>query len=307
MDDGGAGAPGEDAGRDQCGGETPGHRLGLLVDEEHPVGVTVEGEADVGLLAEHGRPEVLEVLDLDGVGGMVGEAAVELEVERHQPDRQAPEQRRHHLARHPVGGVDHDGQRLDVLRLDEGEHMGGEVLDHVQVLDGAPRPGWGQFGLREPPDVGETRVLPDGGGARQAHLDAVVAGRVVGGGEHCPGGVQLAGGKVERIAGDLADVNHAGTLPRGPLGEGGGQRGRGEPHVPAHDDLRSLHEGSECGSESLCDRFVDIVWIDAPDVVGLEDAGEIRQAHVAHFTRGWPPPAAGGHEFEQVLTCLDNG
>ena len=62
-------------------GERAGDELALVVDEEHPVGVAVEGEADVGAGLEHPGLEVDQVLGLDGVGRVVREGAVELAVE----------------------------------------------------------------------------------------------------------------------------------------------------------------------------------------------------------------------------------
>ena len=54
---------------------------------------------------------------------MVGEGAVRLEEAADGLDLGQPlEHRREHGARHPVGGVDHDPQRSDRVRVDEGEH-----------------------------------------------------------------------------------------------------------------------------------------------------------------------------------------
>ena len=87
-------------------------RLGLVVDEEHAVGVAVEREADVGAGVEHRLLEVLEVLGLDRVGRVVRERAVELARRgRSSVERQALEHRRDDEAAHAVGGVGHDPQR----------------------------------------------------------------------------------------------------------------------------------------------------------------------------------------------------
>ena len=72
----------------------PGQRLALLVDEEHPVGVAVEGQADVGADLEHPGLEVAQVLGLDRVGRVVRERAVELAVQDLEVERQAVEHRR---------------------------------------------------------------------------------------------------------------------------------------------------------------------------------------------------------------------
>ena len=74
-----------------------------LVDQEHPVGVAVEREADVGTGVEHPRLQVHEVRRLDRVGGMVGERAVELGVHQLELDGQTGEHGGHHQAAHAVG------------------------------------------------------------------------------------------------------------------------------------------------------------------------------------------------------------
>ena len=61
----------------------------LVVDEEHAVGVAVERETDVGAEVEHRALEVLQVLELDRIGGVVRERAVELAEEHRERERQA--------------------------------------------------------------------------------------------------------------------------------------------------------------------------------------------------------------------------
>ena len=77
----------------------PRHRLAGVVDEEHAVGVAVEREADIGAEVEHRALEVLEVLELDRVGGVVRERAVELAEEHGERERQALEHLRARRAR----------------------------------------------------------------------------------------------------------------------------------------------------------------------------------------------------------------
>ena len=59
-----------------------------LVDERGAVGVAVEGDAEVGAGLAHLGAEVAQVLELQRIGLVVGEGAVELEVERHELDVQ---------------------------------------------------------------------------------------------------------------------------------------------------------------------------------------------------------------------------
>ena len=64
-------------GHDRGGGRAA-DGLAEIVDEEHAIGVAVEREADVGAAVDDGALEVLQVLDLDRVGRVVREGAVEL-------------------------------------------------------------------------------------------------------------------------------------------------------------------------------------------------------------------------------------
>ena len=63
-----------------------------------------------------------------------------------------------------------------------------------------------------------------------------------------------------------------------PVAEGVGHRGRGRPHVVADHDALSAREvfGVQDGAEVEADRvgelLVELVRVDAADVVGLEDA-----------------------------------
>ena len=72
---------GDLAAGDERGDRAGAHRFSALVDDEAAVGVAVEGQADVGVVLADGGLEVDEVLGVEGVGLVVGEVAVELEVE----------------------------------------------------------------------------------------------------------------------------------------------------------------------------------------------------------------------------------
>ena len=77
-------------------------RVHLLVDAEDAVGVTVEGEADVGTGLEHAGLEVPEVLDVDRVGLVVREGAVELGVHHLEVEGQLGEHGRHDMPPMPL-------------------------------------------------------------------------------------------------------------------------------------------------------------------------------------------------------------
>ena len=75
------------------------HRAALLVDDEAAVGVAVEREPEVGAVLDDGALQVDEVRGLERVRLVVGERAVELEVERHDLERQRRAGRRRRRAR----------------------------------------------------------------------------------------------------------------------------------------------------------------------------------------------------------------
>ena len=111
VQDRGAGFLGQHALGDDRGGDRAGDRLAEVVDEEDPIGVAVEGEADVGARLEDPRLEVDEVVGVERVGRVVREVAVELAVHDLDVDRQRREHGGDDEATHAVGGVGHDLQR----------------------------------------------------------------------------------------------------------------------------------------------------------------------------------------------------
>ena len=109
-----------------------------LVDEEHPVGVTVEGEPDVGAVLEHRRLQVDQVLGLDGVGRMVGEGAVELAEEDRDLEGQRSNTSGHHQPAHAVGGVGHHPERAQRADVDERADVVRVLLEQVRVVERRP-------------------------------------------------------------------------------------------------------------------------------------------------------------------------
>ena len=110
-----------DDGRDRRGV----HGAAQLVDDEAAIGVAVEGEAEVGAVLDDRLLQVDEVGRLERVRLVVGEGAVELEVERHDLERQGGEARgvAEHGGNgepaHAVAGVDDDLERADGAQVDE--------------------------------------------------------------------------------------------------------------------------------------------------------------------------------------------
>ncbi len=173
MDDGALAAVAREfAGGDQGGDGGGGDRFAALVDDEAAVGVAVEGEAEVGALLPDPLLQVDEVGRVERVGLVVGEGAVELEVQGDDGERQSGEDGRDGVAAHAVARVDDDLQRADAGDVDERAQVGRVVLEGVAAGDGAGG-GGGLRGARAAPlldkgaDVGEAGVLADGGGARR--------------------------------------------------------------------------------------------------------------------------------------------
>ena len=133
----------EDARRDDGGRRGATDRHALVVDEEHPIGVAVEREPDVGVQIEDRSLQILQVLGLDRVGRVVRERAVELSVQDGQRERQPLEHAGDDEAAHAVGGVGHDRERLQRGRVDERAHVLSEGVEQVDPLhlarDLAPR------------------------------------------------------------------------------------------------------------------------------------------------------------------------
>ena len=58
----------------------------LFIDDETPVGVAVEGQSDIGACLDDIGLQIEEVGRVERVGLVIGEGAVEFEVQRPQRD-----------------------------------------------------------------------------------------------------------------------------------------------------------------------------------------------------------------------------
>lgn len=236
---------------------------------------------------------------------MVGERAVQLEVQRDDRQRQAlAEHRGDGVAAHAVAGVDDDRQRPDAGEVDQAAQVGRVGLQHAVLLDRAlPGRGRGlapalQDRLRAFADLGQAGVLPDRLRALLAQLDAVVLGRVVAGREHRARQVQRAGGEVQQVRRAEPRLDDVGALGPHPRGEGRRERRTRLAHVVrGHDALdklaavtQRLHERP---AERLGDRLVELVGHRPPHVVGLDDPAQVD--HSPRSCRGrcpTPKPSA---------------
>ncbi len=313
---GGLGA-GDLAGGDQGGDRGRGDRLAALVHDEAAVGVAVEGQAQVGAdLADLGL-QVDQVLRVERVGLVVGEGAVQLEVHRDELDRQAVEDGRHGVAAHAVAGVHRDLERADRGEVDEAEQVVGVAAQGVLLGEharlhalGRDRDGvvLGGPGLDQLADLGQAGVLADRGGAGPAQLDAVVLGRVVAGGEHRAGQVELAAGVVELVGRAEPDLHHVGTVGGGALGEGQAQRRGGGAHVVADHDRGRAGDLHERGTEGPGQALVPLVRDDASDVVRLDELLEVAHCGstlVSGLNTSGPPPvrSTGAVAVDGQRTC----
>ena len=93
----------------------------FVVDE---VGVTVESQPDIGAVLADRRLQVDQVGRVQGVRLVVGEGAVELEVERDDLQRQAGEDDGDRVPAHAVARVDHDLQGPDARQVDQSVQVG---------------------------------------------------------------------------------------------------------------------------------------------------------------------------------------
>ena len=241
VDHGAAGVAGQLAGGDQRGDRGRRDRLTALVHDEAAVGVAVEGETQVRALGDDAGLEVHDVGRVERVGLVVGEGAVELEVHRDQVEGQAVEHGGHGVPAHAVARVDHDLQGADGGEVDQGQEMGRVVGQRVALDDRARLRGRGRRALPRPlldqrADLGEAGVLADRRRALAAHLDAVVLGRVVRGGEHGARQVEGAGRVVELVGGAQSDERDVRAERCRAARESRGETGRGGAHVVADDD-----------------------------------------------------------------------
>src|SRR5215211_6945446 len=247
----------------------------LLVDNEAPVGVTVEGYPEVSTLCDHTLLELSDVLWFDRVRWMIGEGAVELEVHRYVLEREVLEDGWDHFACHAVARVDHNLQWPQALRLYKAQAMFRIVYGDVGLLHRTRVVyGVGEIpGDDEVADLAETRVSREGNGFLPAELEAVVIFGVVRGCYHGPAGLlEVPYGEVERIGRDQPEVEDISARLCNPLNKGLLQSLARDAHVAGHDDpgAREVQMRHESAAYVSCHILIQALRIDAPDVVGFE-------------------------------------
>jgi hypothetical protein len=296
VDDRRARLAGQLPGRDQRGEYRGRDGLAALVHHEAPIGVAVEGQPYVGVVLEHRALQVAQVLRLDGVGLVVRERAVQLEVERDHRDGQPLEDLRYGVPGHPVTGVHGHGERPDRGDVDQLPQVLRVAGQQVHGSDRARDGSWRQAPFGQISYVFKTCLDADRPGPGAAQFDAVVPGRVVAGRDHRARDAEVAAAEVEHVGRAEARGQHIGALARRAPAERGGERGRGGAHVVDGQDRRGPGQLRERRADRLRHALVKLVRDDAPDVIGLDDAREI-----THY-RTRLPFAAGADWVSAGLT-----
>ena len=270
---------------DDRGGGGARQRLALLVDEEHPVGVAVEGEARRRRPSRAPRAcRSRRFSGWIGSAGWLGNVPSSSPYSTLEVDGQArrtPRAPRGRPCRWRCRPRPCSGRSAD--EVDERAHVVGEGAG-------------GGRGARAPParavvrghalgghrlDLGAGRCPRRSGRApAQAQLHAVVLGRVVRGGEHGAGRVELAGGEVHEVGGRQPEVDDVDALGADAVGEGRRQlhARRGACRVrraPASAPPTWPATKTAKASPTARATGVELVGRGAPDVVGLEDRVEV--------------------------------
>jgi hypothetical protein len=251
-------------------------------------------DPEVGALGEHRLDHETAILGQQRVRIVVRELAVGLPVGRDQLEPvETLEDRAYHRPGHPVAAVEHHLQRPDRGRVDERERALGELAVDVDRLH-APRRA---FRLPEPfrdqrPDVADARVARERQRALAHQLRPGVRLRVVRGGAHQPA-VELARAdeEVEHLGPDHPGVDHVRSLGHHPVAVARGELRRGQPHVAPEADpeladrpaVQPAENPRERAADLLGDVAVDLLAVEAADVVGLED---LRRGGGRHGGRG---------------------
>ncbi len=114
-----AGIAGEKPPGNQCCGGTARYRPAEFVDEEGPVGITVESNAQVEIPPFDEGDQIDKVLGVDRVGRVVRERAIRLQVEAGQIGREPVEDLLDHDTRHAVAAVHSHSESGDLRRVDD--------------------------------------------------------------------------------------------------------------------------------------------------------------------------------------------
>ena len=135
--------------------------------------------------------------------------------------------------------------------------------------------------LDQLPDLLQAGFPADGCGTRTAQLDAVVARRIVTGGEHRAREAEAPRGEVQTVRAGKADQDDVASLCADPLGEGRHQLIARRAHVLADDhrtgaavlatDPQDVDQGS---TDATSEVGIELLGHESAHVIGLEDLVE---------------------------------
>ena len=186
---GGARLAAQDGGGEDRRRRRAGQPDAQLVDDEHAVGVAVEGQADVEAAGLHPGPQVALVGRLQRVGRVVRERAVELAVHHLELDHAAGARRRPARRDRPcrwpcrrrrAAGAAPTGRRTTATWSTNSGSRSASRRAPAGRRSAGP---WPSSTVLATALISPSPSVADRAGALQAHLHAVVLGRVVRGGE----------------------------------------------------------------------------------------------------------------------------
>ena len=262
--------------RDQRGDRRRGHRPAALVHHEAAVGVAVEGEPDVGADLDHLGLQVAQVGRVERVGLVVGEAAVELEVQRDDGQRRRPSTAGTVCPAIPLPASTTTVSGRIPDRSTSPRRYAAYAGSRSRCSTVPRRAAGGEVLLGQRPDLPQPGVLADRRGAGPAQLDPVVAGRVVARGEHRPGQVERAGRRSR--AGRSSRGRRPARRRPGPVAPSANAAASGalDSRMSCAVTIRSRagHPG-EGRADRARDLLVQLVGDDPADVVRLDDGGQV--------------------------------
>jgi len=224
----------------------------------------------------------------------VDKGAVVLQVQADQFEiLHLAEDRRHHLARHAVGGI-HDHLDRSAVGLEELQDVLAVFLIQVAMLDRTFRFTESmQQGRGNMLDVLEASVGANGLGLLAGNLEAIVGSRIVRSGNlHAAAGAEMIDRKIHLRRVDHADVDHVGPGRVHPLDQGLGQRGTVLTHIMAHAQALGIGQPAlvtpQHRTEKLGRRvsdlpggfFIQLLLVQSSNIIGLEYAAIKIHLHI---------------------------
>ena len=247
--------------------------------------------------------QVDQVCRFQRVRLVVGECAVEFEIQRDDFDRQlgepgrGAEDRGHSEPAHAVSGIHHHAQWANVAQINEFAQVTGIAGQNVEGAERARNGRRNDAGVevrgRTIPNAGKPGLQADALSSGARKLDAVVGGRVVARGEHRGRCVQNAGGVIGFVSRTEPDGDDIGSANLGAASESGGELRGGVPHVVTDDNFEPrgirvvAHKfiNESCG-ERLNNFGGKLATNQASNVIGFHKIGEVAsvRSHVSKVT-----------------------